>query len=76
MRSEKVIEYSTFFKKCEAYPTRQETITFVGFEMFDLIGVLLEGVVAAKNGTEKGPLVCVRANVIEKIVPFTKDLIA
>jgi hypothetical protein len=37
---------------------------------------LLEGILAAKDGTFEGSLVCVRPEVIEEIVPFSEDLIA
>ncbi len=59
-----------------ANPAGQGYLVFVGGDVFHLIRVLLEGVLAAKHRAQKRPLIRVNSHVVEQVVPFSEDSIA
>lgn len=59
-----------------ARTARERGIPLVRLQVLQLVRVLLERVLAAEDGALEGPLVGVRPQVVEEIVPFSKDFIA
>lgn len=69
--------YNIFFLEVlSAYPAREATIISVSIEMLFLVWNLVECEFAVPHWAEKRSLASVDPQVVEKIVPFSEDLLA